>query len=127
MKRLNKLSICIATVLLSAVAGLANAETFAVAGGTITAAKVGDDVTITATGIPATTLVHFQHQGIQNVAMTNGVGVLAKVSENGARFQLKDASGKWLLITPSGNGFKMAGVTQECRKSKAGCALEVKS
>lgn len=126
MKRLNKLSICIAAVLLSAVAGLANAETFAVNGGTITATKAGDDVTIAVAGIAVTTLVHFQHQGIRPIAMNNGVGVLTKVSENGARFQLKDDSGKWLLITPAGNGFKMVGVTQECRKSKAGCALEAK-
>ncbi|PJA85632.1 MAG: hypothetical protein CO143_01365 [Candidatus Moranbacteria bacterium CG_4_9_14_3_um_filter_45_14] len=120
------LSISLATALV-AISAVASAETFAVAGGSITATKAGDDVTITTVGIPAVTLVHFQHQGIRSTPMSNGIGVLSKVSENGARFQVKDASGRWLLITPVGNSFEMTGVTQECRKSKAGCALEVKS
>ncbi|NCQ05990.1 MAG: hypothetical protein GW815_00245 [Candidatus Moranbacteria bacterium] len=120
------LSLSLATALV-AIAGVASAETFAVNGGTITATKSGDDVTITVTSIPAVTLVHFQYQGIKLVAIKDSVGVLTKVSENGGRFQLKDATGKWLLITPSGNPYKMQGVVQECRKSKAGCALEVKS
>lgn len=104
----------------------ASAETFAVSGGNITATRAGDDVTITVTGIPAaTTLVHFQHQGIRSLELKNGSGILTKVSENGGRFQIRDGSGKWLLITPAGNGFGMKGVRQECRKSKEGCALEV--
>lgn len=114
-----------------AIAGLASAETFSVNGGSITATQDGDNVIITATGIPAAKLVHFRGQGVKggsiHVAdMKNGTGVLEKVSENGARFQLKDTSGRWLLITPTGNSYKMSGVTQECRKSKAGCALEAK-
>jgi len=119
------LSLSLATALV-AFTGYASAETFSAAGA-VTAVKTGDDVTVTVTGMPAVTLVHFQGQGIKPIAMKDGVGVLAKVSENGGRFQVRDAAGKWLLITPSGNTFKMVGVAQECHKSKAGCALEVKS
>jgi len=121
------LSLSLAAAALVVASSVASAETFAVAGGSVSAVKAGDNVTVTVAGIPAVTLVHFQHQGIRNVTMTNGTGVLEKVSENGGRFQVKDAGGKWLLITPAGNGFKMIGISQECRKSKAGCALEVKS
>ncbi|MFZ2187877.1 MAG: hypothetical protein WAV46_04620 [Candidatus Moraniibacteriota bacterium] len=118
----------IVAVLLAAASGLASAETFAVAGGTVQAVKSGDNVTITVTSeFPAVTLVHFQKKGgIVSIPMQDGSGALSQVSEQGTRFQLKDASGKWLLVTPSGNAFKMTGVTQECKKSKEGCALEVK-
>lgn len=118
------LSVIAATAFLSM--GVASAETFAASGGSITATKAGDNVTVKTVGIPAVTLVHFQHQGIRNLSMNSGAGVLEKVSENGGRFQLKDASGKWLLITPAGNPYKLAGVVTECTKSTEGCALEVK-
>ncbi|MDD2766541.1 MAG: hypothetical protein PHH40_02100 [Candidatus Moranbacteria bacterium] len=116
------LSLSLATALV-AFAGLTSAKTFAVSGGTITATKAGDDVTITVAGIPAKTLVHFQNQGIRPIAMKDGVGVLSKVSENGGRFQVKDASGRWLLITPAGNPYTLSGVVTECT-NKNGCALE---
>ena len=111
-------------------AAFANAETFAVSGGSIEAVPVGENVTIKVTGISAATLVHFRGQGekggfIHTAPMKEGVGVLENVAKNGGRFQIKDASGKWLLITPVGNPYKMVGVTQECAKSKAGCALEL--
>ncbi len=112
-------------VLFAFFAGLANAETFAVDGGSITAVKDGDNIVITTSGIPAAKLVHFRHQGIRTYAMKDGKGMLEKVAIHGGRFQLMDATGKWLLITPTGNPYKMTGVAQECQKSKDGCALEV--
>lgn len=120
----------IVALLSLAFAGIASAEVFAVNGGSVAAVQEGDNVVITATGIPAVQLVHFRGHGVKggsiHVAnMKNGVGVLEGVSQNGARFQLKDASGKWLLVAPTKNGFKMVGVVQECR-SKSGCALEAK-
>lgn len=113
-------------------ASIASAETFTAQGASITAVQEGDNVIITVTGIPAAKLVHFRGQGdksgsIHVADMKDGRAVLETVSKNGARFQLKDATGKWLLITPTGNSFKMTGVAQECRKSRGGCALEVKA
>lgn len=106
--------------------------TFAVKGGSsITAVQEGDNVVITVAGIPAAKLVHYRGQGVKGGSIlesdfSGGKGVLEKVSKNGARFQIKDASGKWLYITPTNNSFKMVGIAQECRKSKGGCALEAK-
>lgn len=110
---------------------LAQAETFTVNGGSITATKQGNDVIVTVEGIPATKLVHFRGQGdktgfIHSADMVGNKGVLENVDKNGGRFQLRDASGKWLLITPAGNPYKMVGVVQECKLSKNGCALETK-
>lgn len=112
-------------------ASLAQAEVFAVNGGSITATKQGNDVVVTVEGIPATKLIHFRGHGdkggfIHPSDMTGNKGVLENVDKNGGRFQLRDASGKWLLITPSGNPYKMVNVVQECKKSKDGCALETK-
>ena len=112
-------------------ASMAHAEVFAVNGGSITATKQGNDVTVTVEGIPATKLVHFRGQGdkagfIHSADMVGNKGVLENVDKNGGRFQLRDASGKWLLITPTGNPYKMVGVVQECQLSKNGCALETK-
>ena len=112
-----------------ALAGLANAETFAVGGGTITATRDGANVIIATTGIPAAKLAHFRGQGgksgsIHVADMKDGKGLLEDVTKNGGRFQLRDASGKWLLITPTNNAFKMAGVSQDCGH-RAGCALQV--
>ncbi|MFZ2299616.1 MAG: hypothetical protein WAW00_00600 [Candidatus Moraniibacteriota bacterium] len=109
---------------LFAYAGMANADTFAVEGGSITATKDGDNVVITVTGIPATKIVHFRQQGIRTFPMAGNKGVLQQVAIHGARFQLMDGN-KWLYITPQGNPYKMVGVAQECQKSKDGCALEV--
>jgi len=106
------------------------AETFtAPAGASITATKSGNDVTIQVTGMPgATTLMHFQYQGIKEVPLSkDGIAVLKNVADNGGRFQIFDeTSRKWLLITPKGNTFGMKGLVQECTKSKKGCALETK-
>ncbi|MBI2439423.1 MAG: hypothetical protein HYV45_02385 [Candidatus Moranbacteria bacterium] len=112
-------------------AGLAQAEVFDVKGGSISAARDGGNVVITVTGIPASSLVHFRGQGVKDgfihqAKMEAGKGVLEDVAKNGGRFQLRDEAGKWLLITPTNNSYEMVGVTQECKKSKAGCALEVK-
>jgi len=109
---------------------LASAETFvAPAGASIIATKNGNDVTIQVTGMPSVvTLVHFQHQGVKEVSLTkDATGVLKNVADNGGRFQIRDGSGHWLLITPKGNTFGMKGLVQECKKSTLGCALEVKS
>jgi len=106
------------------------AETFtAPSGAIITATKNGSDVTVQVTGMAsAVTLVHFQNQGIKEMPLKqDGTGVLMNVADNGGRFQIRDGSGKWLLIVPKGNTFGMKGVAQECAKSKKGCALEVKS
>lgn len=111
-------------------ASMAQAEVFAVNGGSITATKQGNDVTVTVEGIPATKLVHFRGQGdkagfIHSADMVGNKGVLENVDKNGGRLQLRDASGKWLLVTPTGNPYKMIGVAPECKKSNKGCALEV--
>ncbi len=127
---MRKLSL-IALAFLGFASMAAHAETFAVNGGSITATKQGNDVTVTVEGIPATKLVHFRGQGekggfIHSADMVGNKGVLENVDKNGGRFQLRDASGKWLLITPTGNPYKMVGVVQECKLSKNGCALETK-
>lgn len=108
----------------------AQAAVFAVQGGSITATKTGEDVLITVTGIPATQLVHFRKtqdgtNGIRQSALSEGKGTLEAVDKNGGRFQLRDAGGRWLLIVPVGNPYRMVGVAQECRTSAGGCALEV--
>ena len=110
--------------------GLASAEVFAVSGGTVTATKQGNDVAVTVEGFSAAKLVHFRSHGdkdgfIHYDAMPNGKGVLEDVAKYGGRFQVMDAAGKWLLITPANNPYKLVEVTQECKKSNKGCALEV--
>ncbi len=110
---------------------LVQAEVFAANGGSITATKQGNDVLVTVEGFAAAKLVHFRGQGdkdgfIHPVAMQNGKAVLENVPKFGGRFQVMDATGKWLLITPTGNPYKMVNVVQECKKSKGGCALETK-
>lgn len=124
MKKVSLLFTALFTIAMAI--GTANAETYtAPDGSTITATADGTNVMISTTGIPAAKIVHFRHQGIRTYAMKDGKGVLEKVAIHGGRFQLMDATGKWLLITPQGNPYKMVGVAQECKKSKDGCALEV--
>lgn len=114
-------------------AGSAKAEVFAPAKGvgSVAAVKDGGNVVVTVTGISATQLVHFRGHGdragsIHTAKLADGKGVLEDVAKNGGRFQLRDDAGKWLLVAPANNPYEMVGVVQECKRSKNGCALEVK-
>lgn len=118
------------SVFLFFMASVAQAEIFKVTGGSITAVKQKNDIVVMVEGMSATRLIHFRAapDGAGNfmhpVTLNAGKATLEDVAKNGQRFQVQDASGKWLLITPSGNPYKLVGVVQECKKSKAGCALE---
>src|SRR3989344_1245654 len=109
-------------LMISAISNV-SAEVFVPTGGSIIAMREGDDeVVITVTGIQATKIVHFRGHGANDGQayvedIQHEMGVLRNVTKNGGRFQLKDESGRWMLITQQPQSYTLTGVAKECQKS----------